>query len=29
MGFPNPQQFQLRMTKEPGVEEAENPFSSL
>ena len=24
-GFPNPQQFQLAMTKEPGVEHPENP----
>lgn len=29
MGFPNPQQFQLATTKEPGVEDCENPSSSL
>ena len=27
-GFPNPQQFQLTMTKEAGVEQPENPPSS-
>ena len=29
MGFPSPQQFQDSMTKDPGVEEAENSASSL
>ena len=28
MGFPRPLQFQLAMTKEPGVEDCENPSSS-
>lgn len=28
MGFPSSQQFQLAMTKDPGVEERENPPSS-
>lgn len=29
MGFPKPQQFQLKMPKEPGAELTENPVSSL